>query len=131
MDIRELNWVTQEIVDSCFQVHKELGPGLMESVYQKCLSIELKEREIEFLEQAKLPVFYKGEDIGLDFRMDFVVEESVIIEIKSIESIHPIHQAQIINYLKISNLPLGLLINFNVPIIKNGIKRYINNPKDK
>lgn len=127
MDLEEYNWITKIIIDCCFHIHKELGPGLLESVYQKCLALELRERELDFQEQVKLPVIYKGQNIGLEFRLDFIVEEAIIIELKSVDTIHPIHQAQIINYLKISNLPVGLLINFNVPLIKNGIKRFINN----
>lgn len=125
MKIEELNIVTGQIIDCSYQVHKELGPGLLESVYEVCLAKELISKGLFIERQVMLPVVYKGEKLNLDFRIDILVEKEVLIELKAIEGILPVHEAQILTYLKLSGKKIGLLINFNVPLIKNGIKRMI------
>ena len=119
--------IASEIVDAAFHVHKEMGPGLLESVYQICLMIELKSRAINFQSQFPIPLIYKGVILNKEFKVDFLVEQEILLELKSVESILPLHQAQIISYLKLSGKHLGLLINFNSPLIKNGIRRFVNN----
>jgi GxxExxY protein len=119
----EIDRIARVVVDAAFQVHVALGPGLLESVYESCLCHELAERNIRFERQKLLPVRYRNLQIDAGLRLDLLVEECVIVEIKSVESLHPIHEAQLITYLKLSDLRLGLLINFNVMRIKDGIKR--------
>ncbi len=109
------------------EVHRELGPGLLESVYESALCQELATRGLSFVRQRPMPVIYKGTPIDCDFRLDILVESRVIIELKVVEKILPIHEAQLLTYLKLSNLQLGLLINFNVRILKDGIRRFANN----
>ena len=104
-------------------VHREIGPGLLESAYEECLCYELNERGIKFKRQVDLPVRYKSVNLDCGYRLDIVVEELVIIELKSVDALQPIHSAQILTYLRLSKLPLGLLINFNVPLLKDGLKR--------
>ncbi len=117
----------KQIVDSAYRVHKELGPGLLESVYQYCLVEELRNRNIRVIQEVFLPLFYFGKSLNKDFRIDILVENTIIIEVKSVEFLIPVHSAQIISYLKLAKRPLGFLINFNVSLIKEGIKRYANN----
>lgn len=114
------------IVDAAFQVHSYFGPGLLESIYEKALFEELSDRNINCELQKEIPVFYKDKPLGLGFRTDLIVENKIIIELKSTEKLLPIHRAQVISYLKTMNKPLGFLINFNNTIIKNGIVRIIN-----
>lgn len=121
-----LNTITAKILDASIDVHKNLGPGLLESVYEHCLYREIQNRGLNVKQQVYLPVIYKGEDIDLNFRMDLLVEDEIVIELKSVETILPIHEAQILTYLKLADKKLGLLINFNVPLLKNGFKRFIN-----
>ncbi len=118
--------LTRKVIGAAIEVHKELGPGLLESVYRKCLVYELKALRMKVDEEVMLPVFYKGNKLGSSFRMDIVVENKLILELKTVEKILPVHKAQILSYLKMSNKPQGLLINFNVPILKQGIKRFVN-----
>ena len=116
----------KEIVDAAYKVHKELGPGLLEKIYETCFSYELDKKGIPNQRQVDLPINYKGEvffDDGL--RMDVLVNELIICELKSVEEMNPLWFAQIISHLKLTKLRLGYLINFNVPIIKNGIKRFV------
>ncbi|MEL0457401.1 GxxExxY protein [Flavobacteriaceae bacterium SZ-1-7] len=115
------------IVDKCYRIHVELGPGLLESVYEEVLFYELKQEGLDVKCQLGLPVFYKDLKMELGFRADLIVENKVIIEIKSIQKIEPVHSKQLLTYLKITDLRLGLLINFNEVLIKNGIKRIVNN----
>lgn len=117
----------KQIVDSAYRVHKELGPGLLESVYHYCLVEELKNRNIRVIHEVFLPLFYFGKPLNKDFRIDILVENTIIIEVKSVEFLIPVHTSQIISYLKLAKKPLGFLINFNVPLLKEGIKRYANN----
>ena len=121
------NEISRLIVDAAFQVHINLGPGLLESVYEEVMCFELEARGLRVIRQQGLPVIYKGIKMELGFRADLIVEDKVIIEIKSIETIAPVHQKQLLTYLKITNLKLGLLINFNENLIKDGIQRIVNN----
>jgi GxxExxY protein len=115
------------IVDFCYQIHKSLGPGLFESVYEEILSYELTEAGLNFTRQTQIPVYYKNLILKPVFRADLIVEEKVIIEIKSIESIASVHKKQLLTYLKLTGLKLGLLVNFNESLIKDGITRIVNN----
>ena len=118
--------LTEAIIGAAIDVHKQLGPGLMESVYEECLCYELSVREIAFQRQVSLPVRYKKVKLDCGYRMDVVVEETVVLELKAIEQLLPLHEAQLITYLKLSQKPVGLLINFNVPVLKDGIIRRVN-----
>jgi len=122
-----LESTARQIVNSAYHVHKELGPGLLESVYHYCLVEELKKREVRVIQEVFLPLHYCGKTLDKDFRIDILVENSIIIEVKSVEILAPVHSAQIISYLKLADKHLGFLINFNVPLIKQGIKRFVNN----
>jgi GxxExxY protein len=126
MEKDRYNYLGGQILDASIQVHKELGPGLLESVYQWCLLLELTSRGISVKQEIALPVIYKGQTTGKDFRIDLMVEDEIIIELKAVEFILPVHEAQIITYLKLADKRLGYLINFNVPILKQGFKRYVN-----
>ena len=122
----ELEQIAAQIVDACLAVHRELGPGLLESTYQVCLAQELRSRGLEVRCQVTLPVRYRNLEIETGFRIDMLVEGCVIIENKSVQSMQPVFEAQLITYLKLSGLKLGFLINWNVPLIKDGIKRMVN-----
>lgn len=115
-----------KIVDAAFKVHSALGPGLLECVYEQCLSYELSQRGLRFELQKPVPVTYGTVQIDCALRLDVLVEEKIIIEIKAIETVLPVHKAQLLSYLCLANKPLGLLINFHVPLIKDGIKRIIH-----
>jgi GxxExxY protein len=115
------------IVDCCYHIHVNLGPGLLESVYEEVLYTELTTIGLEVERQKQLPVIWKGKQLDLGYRTDLIVENKVIIELKSVEEIHPVHPKQLLTYLKLSGLKLGLLINFNSPLIKTGITRIVNN----
>jgi len=117
------------VVDSAFSVHNELGPGLLENVYEACLSHELKLRGVHQLLQVPVPVDYKGIRLEIGYRADVLVEEKLLIEIKAVDQLLPVHTAQVITYLRIKRLPLGLLINFNEVLIKAGIHRVLNVPR--
>ncbi|POY38488.1 GxxExxY protein [Solitalea longa] len=116
-----------QIMDACISVHKEIGPGLLESVYEFALLKEFEIRKIKARSQVTLPLFYKGYDVGKVFCIDILVEDEIILELKSSENHHPVYEAQLISYLRLANKKLGFLINFNVPLMKNGIKRFVNN----
>jgi GxxExxY protein len=118
--------VTGEIVDAAMKVHTALGPGLLESTYEVCLAHELSKRGLRARRQAELPVVYDGIRIDAGYRIDLLVEEVVILELKSVAEICPIHEAQLLTYLKLSGQKVGLLINFNVVHLKDGIKRMVN-----
>ena len=122
---REQDLVARQIVDSAFAVHTTLGPGLLESVYEQCLAFELASRNIAVERQVPVPVTYRGVLIDAAFRMDIVVAGMVVVEVKAVEKMVPIHEAQLVTYLKLSGYPIGLLINFNVPLIKDGIRRMV------
>ncbi len=120
----KLNDLSYNIIGACMDVHKTLGAGLLESIYEQALCIELEDRELSFVRQPEIGILYKGHAIG-NFRADVIVANQIIIELKAVERILPVHQAQLMTYLKITNIRLGLLINFNTSILKNGIKRVI------
>ena len=125
-----INQLSSEIIGSAIEVHKALGPGLLESSYQKCLRHEIGLRRISFEYEKPLPLVYKGEKLDCGYRMDLVVENAIIVELKSCEKLQPIHEAQLLTYLKLSGLKLGLLLNFNVPVMRDGIKRIVNKLKE-
>ncbi|PKQ62551.1 GxxExxY protein [Labilibaculum filiforme] len=118
--------IGQIIVQASYEVHKELGPGLLESVYEVCLEEEIKRLKLRVERQVKLPVVFKGKTLGKDFIIDLLVENEVIIELKAVEILLPVHEVQLVTYLKLADKKLGFLINFNVPLIKQGIKRKVN-----
>ena len=118
--------LTESIIGAAIEVHRELGPGLMESAYEECLCHELSLRRLSFQRQVPLPVHYKKVNLDCGYRMDLVVENTVIVELKAVETLQPVHEAQLITYLKLSTKPVGLLINFNVPVLKDGIVRRVN-----
>ncbi|AKS40995.1 GxxExxY protein [Wenzhouxiangella marina] len=117
--------LTGEIIGAAIAVHRELGPGLLESVYEVCLAFELEARGLNFERQVELPVVYRGHHLDCGYRLDMVVEGSVLLELKSTANLEPIHEAQLLTYLRLSGLQLGLLINFNVPVLKQGIRRRV------
>ncbi len=119
----QINDLTNQIIGAAIAVHRELGPGLLESAYEACLAFELAKRGLRVEQQKPLPVHYQGVDLDCGYRIDLLVEERVIVELKAVERLEPIHNAQLLSYLKLSGLRLGLLINFNVLVLKNGIKR--------
>ena len=121
----DINEVSKRIIGSAIDVHKELGSGLLESAYEECLCHELILRNICFTRQVVIPVRYKGVQLESGFRMDLLVENSVVVELKSVERLMPIHDAQLLTYLRLANKTVGLLINFNVPILKQGIRRKV------
>ncbi len=120
------NEIAAIIVECCLKVHKALGPGLLESAYEECLFYELKRQNLKIEKQKGLPLIYNEVNLDVGYRLDILVEDKVIIEIKAVEALNDVHLAQILTYLKLSNCKLGLLINFNVTLIKNGIRRVIN-----
>jgi len=122
----EYERLSHEILDSSLSVHKEMGPGLLESVYQYCLVHELRSRNVFVQEQVSVPLFYKNQILDKDFRLDLLVAEEIIVEIKAVECLLPVHEAQIISYLKLAEKRLGFLINFNVPLLKSGFRRFVN-----
>lgn len=125
LEEQKINSLTEKIIGAAIEVHKNLGPGLLESAYQQCMAYELTDRGINFVLEKEIPVKYKGNNVNCAFRADMIVEDTVIVEFKALDRIMPIHDAQIITYLKISGKKIGLLINFNVGLLKNGIKRII------
>lgn len=122
----ETERIGKPIVDAAFEVHKELGPGLLESVYEHCLVQELKSRDLYVESQVKLPVIYKGMQLDKEFVLDLLVEHEIVIELKAVEILMPVHEVQLLTYLKLADKKLGYLINFNVPLLKEGLKRKIN-----
>ena len=127
----DLNTLSSQIIKAAINVHKELGPGLLESVYQVCLAIELSNQGLSVESEVSLPVFYLGKKVLEEgFRLDLLVEDQIIIELKSVEEVQPIHLKQLLTYLRLSNKPLGLLINFNQILLKDGIHRIANSPAE-
>jgi|LGOV01.1.fsa_nt_gb GxxExxY protein len=126
IDQMDINDLTGRIIGAAIEVHKALGPGLLESAYEECLCIELGLRKMPNERQKELPVEYKGVKLDCGYRLDIVVANRVIVELKACESLLPIHEAQLLTYLKLSGIKVGLLINFNVPILKEGIRRLAN-----
>lgn len=117
--------LTGRVIAAAVEVHREMGPGLLESVYQRALEFEMASRKIPFRSQAELPVQYKGNDLGSTLRLDFVIDDAVVLEIKSVSILEPIHTAQLLTYLRLSLLPVGLLINFNMPKVTDGVVRRV------
>lgn len=120
---KELDAIARKVVDAAFKVHSTLGPGLLESVYEACLTHELRKRGLLVEQQLELPIIYDTLRLEKALRLDLLVEKKLVIELKAVESMLPVHQAQLMTYLKLTGHRLGLLINFNVSLIKNGIKR--------
>ena len=119
----ELNKVTEAIIGAAIEVHRALGPGLLESAYVTCLVYELRERGFKVLQEVPLPLVYKEVKLDCGYRLDLLVNDAVIVEVKSVESLAPIHEAQLLSYLKLADCKIGLLINFNVKMLKYGVKR--------
>lgn len=126
----DIEAIASEIVDAAFKVHSHFGPGLLESIYEKALCKELKKRDVTFVSQYGVPVFYEDELLGDGFVADIVVEDKIVLELKACEKLLPIHKMQTLSYARLLNYPLGFLINFNNGIIKNGIVRIINDRYD-
>lgn len=126
MTAEEYNELSKRIISCCIAVHKELGPGLLESVYESALSFELTNQNILYKRQVHLPVIYKGLDLNQSFRMDFVIEDAIVLELKAIETILPIHEVILVTYLKLADMRLGLLINFHESTLTKGIRRKVN-----
>jgi len=118
--------ISQKVLGCAIEVHRTLGPGLLETVYEKALAQELTDAGLRFAAQVQLPVIYKGRDLGCGFRIDLLVENSVVVELKTVEQLAPIHEAQLLTYLKLSGHHIGLLMNFNVPLLKHGVKRLVH-----
>ena len=121
----EINEITQAIIGAAIEVHRALGPGLLESAYEECLCRELSLRQIPFERQRSLPMNYKGLRLDCGYRIDLLVADMVVVEIKAVESLLPIHEAQLLTYLRLGGWTVGLLINFNVPVLKQGIRRRV------
>lgn len=131
MTDEQREYLAKQIVDSIFEVHCELGSGLLETAYEAALCREFALRKIRFHKQKPVPVEYKGVKLECGFRIDVLVEDEIVLELKSVEGLLPIHEAQVINYLRLTGKPLGFLVNFNVPIIKRGIKRMVHELKSE
>lgn len=125
-----INQLSNKIIGAAIEVHKALGPGLLESAYEECLCHELNGNDLSFERQKALPVVYKGKRLDCGYKLDIVIENTIVLELKSCDQIEPIHKAQILTYLKLSGLKLGLLLNFNVPIMRDGIVRIVNGLKE-
>ena len=126
----DINKLSGQIIGAAIEVHTNLGPGLLESAYEECLCHELQLRKIAYERQKPLPISYKGIKLDCGYRLDVVVENLIILELKACEQIEPIHKAQLLTYLKLSGLELGLLLNFHVPVMKDGIVRLVNHLKE-
>ena len=121
----DINHITGQIIGAAIEVHKILGPGLLESVYEECLCHEFNLRQMHYKRQQALPIEYKGRKFDCGYRIDLVVQDFVIFELKAVDRLQPIHEAQLLTYLKLTGLKVGLLINFNVSVLKEGIKRLV------
>ncbi len=125
----KLNQLSSQIIKAAINIHKEIGPGLLESVYQACMVIELTFMGIKVISEVPIPVFYRGQEVHKEgFRMDLLVEDTVIVELKSVEKVKAVHKKQLLTYLRLAKKPLGLLLNFNEVVLKDGIFRIINTP---
>ena len=122
----DINKLSSKVIGAAIEVHKHLGPGLLESAYEECLCHELGLRDTSLERQKALPIIYKGKELDCGYRLDVVVDKQLIVELKSIEKIMPIHKAQLLTYLKLSDVRLGLILNFNVTMMKEGIVRVVN-----
>ncbi|RBP40539.1 GxxExxY protein [Roseimicrobium gellanilyticum] len=126
----KLNILSGHIIGAAIEVHRELGPGLLESVYEVCLVEELRNRRLDVKNRLALPVLYKGRALDKELVVDIIVENTVILELKAVEGVLPVHQAQLLSYLRLTNKPLGLLLNFHVSIMTKGITRIVNDRSD-
>ena len=122
--------LTSRIIGAAIEVHSVLGPGLLESAYEQCMAEEMKSRQLIFERQVPLPVVYKGCALDCGYRLDFVVNREVVLELKAIDKLLPIHEAQVLTYLRLGSWHVGLLINFNVPLLRDGLKRIVHNYTD-
>jgi GxxExxY protein len=129
-ETQSCNQLTERVIGACIDLHRALGPGLLESAYEECLCHELSGAGLRFERQAPLPVKYKEVNLDCGYRLDLVVERQLVVELKTVEQLLPVHEAQLLTYLKLSGLSLGLLINFNVPVLKAGIRRIANHYSD-
>ena len=126
MTKEEYNFLATRIIGAAIEVHRELGPGLLESVYEECLLEELRKQGLNAKQQVVVPIIYKGRTLNKTFRIDILVENEIVLELKCVEHTLPVHEVQLVTYLKLTNKKLGYLLNFNVPMMKQGIKRRIN-----
>jgi GxxExxY protein len=126
MNVSEINVRSGRVIDAAMRVHTALGPGLLESAYEACLAHELRKRGMRVETQVPLPILYDGRRIDAGYRLDLLVEDAIIVELKAVPRMHPVFEAQLLSYLKLSNYSIGLLINFHVPRLKDGIKRFAN-----
>ena len=126
VDLVAFNRLTRRIIGAAIEVHRHLGPGLLESIYQECLNRELALRQLSFVAQRATPVLYKGVRLPASYRLDLIVERVVVVEVKSVASFSAVHHAQTLTYMRIADCPVGLLINFNVPRLIDGVKRLVN-----
>jgi GxxExxY protein len=126
VDPSTFNDVTRTILAAAIEVHRTLGPGLLESTYQQCLQYELASRKVRFVTQQAIPIVYKGILLDANYRVDLIVDNRVVVEVKALQEVAPIHRAQVLTYLRLTGCPAGLLINFNVPRLMDGVKRLIN-----
>ncbi len=124
------NEITEQIIGAAIEVHRIMGPGLLESVYEDCLAIEFGIRQLKFERQKTIPLQYKHHQVASDLRLDLIVNGKVIVELKTVEKLLPVHEAQLLTYLRLTGCKVGLLINFNVPVLKDGIKRMVHQFKD-
>ncbi|HEX9332825.1 MAG TPA: GxxExxY protein [Anaerolineales bacterium] len=129
-DMRDINKTTEAIIGAAIEVHRHLGPGLLESTYEECRCEELSLRKIPFKRQVALPVSYKGKKLDIGYRIDSLVNDEVVVELKTVESILPIHEAQTLTYMRLGGWQVGLILNFNVTILKHGIKRLVHKLKE-
>ncbi len=130
-EAQRVNEVTDGIIGASIEVHRALGPGLPESAYEECLCYELEGRGISFQRQVPLPVVYKGIQLDCGYRLDVVVDDLVVLELKAVDRLLPVHEAQLLTYLLLRQCPAGLLINFNVPVLRHGLKRIVHNLREE
>lgn len=126
----DVNRITENVIGASIEVHRALGPGLLESAYGECLCHELNLNGIQFCRQKRLPLTYKGIQLDCGYKIDLIVEDQVIVELKTIDRLLPVHDAQLLTYMKLTDTHVGLLINFNVPVLKNGVRRKVLNHED-
>lgn len=129
-DLLDINKTTESIIGAAIEVHRHLGPGLLESAYEECLCEELLLRKIPFKRQVVLPVTYKSKKLDIGYRIDLLVNDEVVVELKTVESVLPIHETQTLTYMRLGNWQVGLILNFNVTVLKNGIKRLVHKLKE-
>jgi GxxExxY protein len=129
-EAQRINKITETIIRCAIEVHRSLGPGLLESAYEECLCYELAQAGLQFCRQVELPLTYKSIKLDCGYRMDVLVDDTVVVELKTVDNLVPLHDAQLLTYLKLSGCPVGLLLNFNVPLLKDGLKRIVHNFPD-